>query len=219
MSLFGLDPESVVARLKSGESAPRAASLASSIGLGGTGFAVIALAAFGVWAWGGRWLTARVGELGLYAICCVLFIGGGGWWFSRFVVGLGNVRRFCGLFAAAFFLYAAGWTVAWVVLRNRSGEWLGSLLGTVLLGCVFASAFGATRALAKVILVLFVTHSAGYFLGSALYSAVPGLAGQLLWGVAYGLGFGAGIGWAIHLCQEPVRRTLEARQAQTESGA
>ncbi len=76
------------------------------------------------------------------------------------------------------------------------------------MGCVFASAFGSVRAFVQIILVLFVTHSMGYFIGSVLYSAVPGLAGKLLWGVAYGLGFGAGIGWALHLCQEAVRRKL-----------
>ena len=171
---------------------------------------MIALVVFAVWAWGGRWITGRVGELGLYAVCSVLFIGGGGWWFGRLVVGSGSLRRFSSLFGLAFFLYAVGWTAAWIALRNRGGEWLGSLLGTILLGSVFASAFGATRALAKVILVLFVTHSAGYFLGSAFYSAVPGLAGKLLWGVAYGLGFGAGIGWALYLCQEAVRWKLGA---------
>jgi hypothetical protein len=101
----------------------------------------------------------------------------------------------------AFLLYALGWTAAWFALRNRPGEWLGSLLGTVLMAVVFLSAFSAWPRAIHVMTTLFLAHSLGYFVGGFLYATIGGRPGMLLWGLAYGLGFGAGIGRALFLCQ------------------
>ena len=129
MSLFGFDPDSVFARIQASPGPVRVPSLSQSMATGGLGFATVSLASFGVWAWGGRWLHANLGELGLYAACAVVLIAGGGAVFHPLVIGSNRCRRFYGLFALAFFLYAGVWTGSYFSLRGKSGEWLGSLLG------------------------------------------------------------------------------------------
>ncbi len=83
--------------------------------------------------------------------------------------------------------------------RRASGP--GALAGCVLMGCVFALGFGALRSALKLSAVLFVAHTTGYFLGSALNDAAGGRAGMLLWGGVYGLALGAGLGAVLHLTQ------------------
>ena len=105
------------------------------------------------------------------------------------------------MFATAFLLYALGWTAVWFGFRNRAGEWLASLVGTVLMAVVFLGVFSAWTKTLTVIATLFVTHSLGYFVGGFLFTTIGGRPGMILWGLAYGLGFGAGIGRALFLCQ------------------
>jgi len=57
--------------------------------------------------------------------------------------------RFYVLFAGAFLLYSAVAT-AWIALRNKPGEWLGSLLPRRA-GLTLATAFDAPRQILKVI--------------------------------------------------------------------
>jgi hypothetical protein len=211
MRLFGLDPDSVVWRVNSSSSPPGIPSLAESLAVGSLGFAGVSVAAFGVWVWGGRWLHAHVGELGLYAACAAVLIGGGGAVFSRLVIDPERLRRFYRLFALAFFLYAGVWTGSYFSLRNKSGEWLASLLGPAILGMTLANAFGASGVRRRMGAVLFGTHSLGYFVGSLLYDTFARPTGMLLWGAAYGLGFGAGIGYALYACQAEVRQRLRER--------
>jgi hypothetical protein len=168
----------------------------------------VSLAAFAVWSWWGDWLSAHVGELGLYAACAAVLIGGGGAVFSQVIIGPERLRRFYGLFALAFFLYAGVWTGSFFSMRGKSGEWLGALLGPAILGMTFANAFGAPAAVRKVVLVLIASHALGYFAGSFLYTTFPGTTGKLLWGAAYGLGYGGGIGYTLYACQEPAREAL-----------
>jgi len=209
MPLFGLDSESVVARARSRGSAPQIPSLGESIAVGGIGFGAVSLAAFGLWARAGRWLSEHTGELGLYASCALILIGGGGAVLSRLVIGPERLRRFFGLFALAFFLYAGVWTGSYFSMRSKSGECLASLLGPGILAMTFANAFGAPSTVRKVMFALIVTHALGYFAGGFLYRAFPGETGKLLWGGAYGLGFGSGIGYALHACQAPTREALK----------
>jgi hypothetical protein len=119
--------------------------------------------------------------------------------------------KFYLLFGAAFFAYAVGWVGAYFVLRGAAGEWVGSLVGSVLMGAVFAAGFGAGRAALNLSAVLFVANSAGYFVGSALNEAVGGRAGMLLWGAAYGLGLGAGLGAVLHLAQRRAGESTPGR--------
>lgn len=209
MPHFGLDPESVAARALSSGSSPRIPSLQESLIIGSLGFAAISLASFGLWAWRGQWLSRNFGELGLYASCALVLIGGGGAVLGRLVIGPARSMRFYGLFALAFFLYAGVWIGSYFSLRNKSGEYLASLLGPAILGMTLANAFGAPGAVRKAVIVLIASHAFGYFAGSFLHTTFAGAGGQLLWGAAYGLGLGAGLGFALHVCQGPVRERLK----------
>lgn len=133
--------------------------------------------------------------------------------FRPLAIGPDQRRRFYGLFALAFFLYAGVWTGSYFSLRGKSGEWLGSLLGPAIMGMTFASAFAAPGVVHKVILILFTSHSLGYFVGEYLYNRLSGVPGMLLWGGSYGLGFGAGIGAALHSCQSEIRSRLQKSAA------
>ena len=57
-------------------------------------------------------------------------------------------------------------------------------------------------AIVKLSVLLFVTNSIGYFLGSALNDYFGGREGMLLWGAAYGLFLGAGIGAVLWFAQK-----------------
>jgi hypothetical protein len=156
---------------------------------------------FATVAFAERWMYARLGLYGAYLAWTALFILTGGGVLGSLVKGRWRLPRFYLLFGLAFFAYAVGWVVSYFMLRGRAGEWVGSLAGSLLMGCVFALGFGAARSTLNLSALLFVANSVGYFLGSALNDAVGGRAGMLLWGAAYGLCFGAGLGAALHLAQ------------------
>ena len=181
-----------------GEASP---SLRRSLLIGGLGFCLASLCVFATVAFAERWMYARLGLYGAYLVWTVLFILLGGGVLGSLAAGRWRWPRFYLLFGLAFFAYAAGWVGAYFTLRGATGEWVGSLAGSILMGCVFALGFGAPRSALKLSAVLFVANSVGYFLGSALNDAVGGREGMLLWGVAYGLSLGAGLGAALHLAQ------------------
>jgi hypothetical protein len=189
---------------------PSAAEI-RAIGIGAAGFTVASMAVFGSWAFGGRWLYRHLSELGAYAVWALMFILIAGATLHRLSAGHLSLARFYGIFAGAFLLYAIGWTAIWFLLRDRPGEWLASLVGSVLMGLVFAGAFSAWARIASIIGTLFLAHSLGYFSGGLLYETVGKQTGMLLWGLAYGLGFGAGIGRALFLCQSqpPAAQSLK----------
>ena len=164
----------------------------SAVLRGALGFAVVSTAAFAVWAYGARWFHDHGGEGAMYAACFAVFILLAGLLLSPRAGGMG---RFYGSFFPAFLAYAVLWCVAWFTLRDGAGEWLGSGLGCAAFSGVLAWRLGSWRGLGLAMLILFVTHSAGYFAGEWLYYGSGKTAvDRLLWGVLYGLGFGAGIG-------------------------
>jgi hypothetical protein len=166
---------------------------------GGIGFCLVSLVVFATVAYGERWMYARLGLLGAYVAWTLAFIllGGG-------VLGLlvedrrWRLPKFHLLWGLAFFAYAAGWCGAYFTLRGAAGEWVGSLVGSLLMAIVFALGFGAARSIVKLSALLFIANSAGYFLGSAINDYVGGRPGMLLWGVIYGLLLGAGLGALLH---------------------
>ena len=87
--------------------------------------------------------------------------------------------------------------VAWII-----GRWVG-------LGLVFATVFDAPKQAIKVILVLCIASSAGYFGVKFLYQYIPGIVGALFCGAAYGSVMGTGLGYALYACQEPARQRLK----------
>ena len=183
-------------------------TLKQSLCYGGVGFSLASIAVFAIVGCGEPWMYQYLGLLGPYAIATAFFILLAGGILSRIVIGPGRLVRFYLLFGVAFFCYAASWVIAYLTLRNLLGELLGSVTGTLLMALILVNAFGTKKALTKLILVLLLANSAGYFLGRFLHDAIGGKLGMVLFGAFYGLGFGTGLGYALFLAQEPIRQGL-----------
>ncbi|MEW6302341.1 MAG: hypothetical protein AB1705_02650 [Verrucomicrobiota bacterium] len=208
MRCFGLYPDQVAQRLQSPVQPP---DLNASVLRGAVGFALVSLAPYAIWAFAGKWMYQNIGEAGLYLVCAVVFIALTGVALSGLVVG-GSLLRFYALFGAAFAAYALAWSLAWFGVKGRAGEWVGSLAGTTVMGLLITCAFGARKAALPVILLLFVTHSVGYFLGGYVYEAngkQHPIGAKLGWGLCYGVWFGVGIGYAFYAAQEGIRQKLK----------
>ena len=178
-------------------------TLARSGLTGAVGFGLVSLFIFATVAFGERWMYRTLGLYGAYLVWTVMFILLGGGVFGSLSVGRWRLPKFYLLFGVAFFAYAAAWTSAYFILRRTAGEWVGSVAGSLLMALVFAAAFGAFRSIIKLWMLLLVTNSIGYFLGSAIWQGVGGRVGMLLWGVVYGLFLGAGIGTVLRIVQTP----------------
>ncbi len=175
-------------------------------------FTIVSLAGFSVWAFAGGWFYKNVGEAGLYVACAIVFVGLAGLLMNPLLHGPNRIGRFYKAFVPAFLIYAVIWSVCWFALKFGPGEWLGSFLGCAAFAFVLGKMLKSTHGLWKVIVVLFLAHSAGYFLGGIAYGTMRtppeflsdlsrsqlGLIAKMLWGLFYGLGFGAGIGYAFH---------------------
>ena len=180
-------------------------SLGQSLWHGGIGFCGVSLLVFATVAFAESWMYRTLGVGGAYAVWTLLFILPGAIVFAPLVNNKKRRLHFYLLFSLAFLLYAIGWISAWFLLRGRLGEWLGALVGSVLMALAFAAGFGAWRVLLKVIVVLFIANSLGYFLGEALYNLLSGKVGMLLWGAIYGFAFGAGLGAVLYYTQVSIR--------------
>lgn len=176
-------------------------SLTRSVITGAIGFCLVSLCVFATVAFAERWMYTNLSVLGSYIAWTALFILLGGSVLGSLVVDRWRLPKFFLLFGLAFFAYAAGWVCAYFVLRGTAGEWVGSLVGSLLMATVFATGFGALRSILKLSALLFVTNSVGYFAGSGLNKSFGGRPGMLLWGVVYGLFLGAGIGAVLQLLQ------------------
>lgn len=177
----------------------------------------MSLVGFALWAFAGKWFYKNVGEGGLYGASALLFLGSSGFFLHPLVHGPNSIRRLYKIFVPAFFAYAGVWCAAWFALRFGPGEWLGSLFGSFAFVALTGFGFGNYRGLVRAALVMFVLHSAGYFLGgqlmywlvgpegremfSSLSKAQLSAVAKLTWGLSYGLGFGAGIGYAFWIFQ------------------
>ena len=180
-------------------------TLTASLVRGSLGFAAVSLVAYAVWALAGKWLSAQLREGGFYTVMAVVFLGLSGLTLHKLVEGPNSFPRFMKAFVPAFIAYAGVWCAAWFTLKFGWGEWLGSLGGCFAFALVLGWSLGNLKRSCLAGLVLFVTHSAGYFLGGPLhYKSGPNLqlVGILGWGLLYGLGFGAGIGYAFHTLQK-----------------
>ena len=177
-------------------------SLAKSIVTGAIGFCLVSLCVFATVAFAERWMFQHLGSLGSYFAWIALFILLSGVVFGPLVVGRWRLPRFYLLFGLAFFAYAAAWMIAYFTLRGVTGEFVGSLAGSVLMALVLAAALGSLKSTLKLSAVLFVSNALGYFLGAALFYYLSEPAGMLLFGVVYGVLFGAGIGAALHIAQQ-----------------
>lgn len=226
MNLFGLDPDSILARVGDAAVPPHVPTFRQSLFIGGVGFGLVGLAAFAVWAVGGKALGKAIGEPGLYAVCALVFVGLAGGVFGQLVIGPGGTRRIYGLFTLAFVAYSVLWSAAWFGLRGTlAAEVAGAVLGSAAMAALLVWGFGAGREMARVVAVLILFNALGYFLGEVWWRWLPSeggaqLFGNLLnrpqrvmlsmlgWGVLFGAFFGAGVGYAIYQCQEAVRARL-----------
>ena len=206
--MFGLTPDRVVERTKSSGDKVSFSTLGETLLFAGLGFLGASLLVYGTVAFAERWMYANLGVGLAYAVWAALFIAAGGAALSRVVIGPDRLGRFYLLFTLAFFLYAAGWVVAYFLLRNAWGELLGSLVGTLLIAVVFAWGFGAWNRFPKIWLILFASHTAGYFLGSFLNYIIGDKTGMMLWGASYGWLFGLGLGYALYAAQRQTRNAL-----------
>jgi hypothetical protein len=208
MNWFGLSPDSVLDRVHLTAAKAGPLTLKQSLCYGGVGFCLASVAVFAVVGCGRPWMYQRLGGLGPYLVATALFVLLAGSLLSRLVIGPGRLTRFSLLFSVAFFSYAAIWVIAYLQLRNLWGELLGSVTGTILLALILANAFSVKRALPRLMLVLVLANSAGYFLGRYFHGVTGGTAGMLLFGASYGLGFGTGLGYALFVAQDLIRQCL-----------
>lgn len=209
MAWFQLDPGSIAGRARAAGSPIPAAR--DSVMRGMTGFTIVSVAAFAPWAVFGKWFYGHLGEAGMYAVCALVFIGLSAPLLHRLIMGPGSLSRFYKLFSISFAAYSAAWITGWMTLRGHPGSIAGLLAGTAVMGGMLAAAFGAKRETLKIIAVLFVLNTIGYFAGGELEAAFIGehnVGAKLLWGVTYGMGLGAGLGWAFFICQGKARALL-----------
>ena len=177
-------------------------TMARSIAAGTTGFTLASLAGYAIWAFAGRPLYRSIGEIGMYAVCAVVFIFLGS--FLLRPLTRQPLPKFTAIFTTAFLTYAIAWCAAWFGAKGRPGEWLGSLAGSIAFCIVLAAWFNAWRALLLSAVVLFIAHSIGYFAGSWSYYTFRndhGAIAKLSWGFFHGLGMGAGLGFAFYQMQ------------------
>jgi hypothetical protein len=182
-------------------------SLGLSLLTGSLGFGSVSLFVFATVAYAETWMYEHLGFFGSYLTWIVLFILLGGGVLAPLVVGRWQMPKFYLLFAGAFFAYAAGWISAYFILGGVVGEWMGSLVGSVVMGLVLATGFGVARPAWSLLAILFIANSVGYFLGSALNDSIPGKAGMIFWGLIYGVCLGAGLGAVLHFAQVRAART------------
>lgn len=221
MSWFQLDPPSLAARAQD-SAVP---SLGASIGRGIIGFTLVSVAGFLPWGVFGRWFRFAGGELAMYLVCAVVFIGLSGLLLHKLIIGQGSLSRFYKLFTPAFAVYSVAWIAGWMTLRGHTGSVVGLFAGTAAMGLMLALAFDALGQLGKVIAALFVLNALGYFIGGEIEIAMIGMPectvggvtlarptqvmlAKMQWGVCYGIGLGAGLGVAFYLCQSRARALL-----------
>jgi hypothetical protein len=201
MNRFGSDTDRMAAPQPSAIGLASAPSLKRFLWIGGLGFGLVSLLVFATVAFAERWMYRNLGLGGAYSVWTILFILLGGAVLNPLMINRRRWLRFYSLFGAAFLSYAIGWIAAYFTLRGALGEWVGAVVGSILMGLVLAFGFGALRSSPKLIAVLFIANSAGYFLGDKLNNSIGGKPGMLLWGAAYGLFFGAGLGAALYFAQ------------------
>ena len=188
-----------------------------SLLIGSLGFAAVSVAAFSLWAFGGKWFHAHGGDAAMYSAIAAVFLVLSGAILHKLIRGERPLARFYGAFVPAFFAYAVLWCVAWFVVKGSTGEWLGSLSGSFAFAAVVTKRLGGKASICLTGLSVFIAHSLGYFLGGKLMYGILGgafadcfrglskeqigVVAKLGWGLLYGLGLGAGIGIAFDRAQ------------------
>jgi hypothetical protein len=183
--------------------------LARSIVIGTIGFTLLGLAGFLPWALGAG---NSLGEVGMYALCAVVFVALSGPFLHRLMPGPGSLLRFYLLFTVAFAAYASIWMLIWFQWRIEKSDYIGLGLGTLAFSVLVVWRMKAWSKLPVGFIGLALLHTAGYWVGEQFYVDLRSqseldfaglhltakqcaMTAKLVWGLFYGLGFGAGIGW------------------------
>lgn len=183
-------------------------------------FTVASLVVFGLWAFGGHWFYQHLGEAGFYLVCAIAFIGLSGFLLQPLIAQRVTLGQFYSAFTISFMTYSVVWSVAWFLLRGKTGEWVGSIAGPLILALLLLRLTRTTRASIPLLLAVVALHSLGYFAGDSLYTWVKSPSGietlstwakpernklgQMLWGLSYGLGLGSALGIILHqIATEP----------------
>jgi hypothetical protein len=212
MSLFQLDPASIVARVHTASEPVAVPSLGSSLLRGAIGFAIVSVAGFAPWPIFDLWLRIG-GENTLYLACTAVFIGLSSPLLHRLIIGPDSFARFYKLFTLAFIPYVIIWVTLWKTLRFGAGEILGLFGGTLAMSVVLAFAFDAWKSLIPAAVAIFTLNALGYYAGGWVYrefAAGHHVVAMLLWGASFGTGLGAGLGLAFYFCQSRVRAMLRS---------
>ena len=176
------------------------------------GGVLLSVVGFLPWALAGRPLTRALGEAGMYAVCAIVFLAASAPLLHRLLVGDNTLRRFYGLFTAAFIPYSIAWTAGWMALRGHPGSAAGLVLGCLAMALVLCGWFGHWKQIGLITIALLLFQVPGYFAGGWAYgwlgslardSASPlmGVVAKLSWGVFFGWGLGGGLAVALHRLQ------------------
>lgn len=200
MRVFGLTPESVLARTPAAGLALTRSRAATMIEAG-LSFGLVSVLAYSIWAF-----RLIPGTAPMYGTIAAVYLGLSGLALGRLLPGAGATVRFALLFAATFVVYAAIWCVFWFGLKGKyHADLYGAAVGLAAMTWMLQRAFGRSGGFLASFAVLFALHTVGYTLGDDLHALVRGTAGRLLWGAAHGVGFGLGLGYVVYECQEPLR--------------
>ena len=234
MKFFRLTTSDCVERIRQHGGEPMARTLGNHLLVGSLGFCAVSLLSFSIWAFAARPLYQTIGEVGMYAVIALAFVGLSGALFNRLLIAPGTLGSFYGLFTASFVSYSILWSLAWFMLAKplgaRPAGVVAALLGTIAMSACLSSGLGSWQPFWKNTLFLFVAHTLGYFLGDLLFSwllsesgarSLEGIlskparivAAKLSWGLGYGLGFGLGIGHNLYQLQAPLRVQLNYSQS------
>ncbi len=170
-------------------------------------FALVSVLSFSIWAFGSSFAK---GPAILYSLCALVFLAGGGLSMIPILRKRMSAPKYAGLFLVSFLAYAILWCAGWFGLRGKAGEIFGSMAGILALCWIHRIAFRYSGPWLLWAGFLFLTHSAGYFLGDWIFQTAKGwppYLPKLVWGFLYGAGFGAGLGWLLNEFQRPASPT------------
>lgn len=169
---------------------------------GALAFTIASILVFLTVAFAERQLYQLLGLLGAYIFWIVLFISSGTILLYRLVRRVMSMRRFAIAYAISFIVYSAAWMVSYYYMRNTTGEWVGSISGSIGITISFAIFFGLPQYILLWAFSFFIFHSIGYFIGSYVFSIAPTRESMILWGITYGLGTGSGLGFILYYVKE-----------------